>query len=602
MAAAGRDARGKLVTEAFRRFDTNGDGIIERSELVQVLMQLDDKKKFDEKTVDGMLASMDQNGDGKIQYAEFVAWVMKSVPSIPESSVRGLSLNPRALLPERFEVDINTRYKLDKLTVGEGGYGTVCLAWDTKSGRQVAVKKVTKREGDQARTETFHREIALMKELDHPSICKLLETFESGPHIFFVMECCEGGEVFDRIIDNGFVSEAITADIIRQLASAVRYAHGRKICHRDLKPENLVFLTKDKGDNRIKLIDWGLSIGFADGKIMRSSVGSMTYTAPEVMTAMEVNAYTEACDLWSLGVVAYVMLAGKPPFWGGEKNHLQCAREERYPMDYAPWPTVSNEARDFIKRLLKAEPAMRMSIEDACNHPWLTSNVYSEDSAAQAAVLQNMKHFSNAGIFTALCITSVARQLDHKRLQGIHQVFRAMDKNGDGYLCIDEVREGFKAVHGEDSDEYREIERTFKGLDLDASGIIDYTEFCAAGMGQHTAVQEESIWAAFKTFDIDNTDTISAAELKRVLANADVNNVWSQQVCARVAGKLMAKHDANGDGVVDFKEFMGVMREAWADNLPENENANSNANANLEASSSGWVYSMLLEVSKLPVS
>jgi len=327
-------------------------------------------------------------------------------------------------------------------------------------------------------------------------------------------------------------------------------------------------------------------------------VGSATYTAPEVMTSMEVNSYTEACDLWSLGVVAYVMLSGKPPFWGGERNHLQCARAERYPLEYSPWDKISKTAVDFIKRLLKADPAARMSIEDCCNHPWLTVNTYPEDPAAQAEVLQNMKRFSNTGIFTAMCITSVARQLDHKRLGGIHAVFRSMDKNGDGYLSIDEVKAGFRSIHGEDSQELRDIEETFKGLDLDGSGIIDYTEFCAAGMGQHTALQEEAIWAAFKTFDIDNTDTISPEEITRLLGNADVKKAWTSTVCEEVAAKMITKHDINGDGSIDFQEFMAIMREAWAGNLP----ADPDGGGGLEAqkASGGWVYDMLLQVNRLP--
>lgn len=267
-----------------------------------------------------------------------------------------------------------------------------------------------------------------------------------------------------------------------------------------------------------------------------------------------------------------------------------------YSLEFPPWDKVSTHAIDFIKKLLKAEPCERMSIQDCCRHPWLAQNVYTEDANSQAVVLKNMKRFSNAGIFATLCITSVARQLDYKGLQGIHGVFRTMDKNGDGYLSLDEVRNGFKTIHGVDSEEYKEIERTFQGLDLDESGVIDYTEFCAAGMGQHTAVKEEAIWAAFKTFDIDNTDTISTAELKRLLGNADVKQAWTAQVCEQVASKLLTKYDTNGDGVVDFREFMSVMHEAWSENLPKEEGDDTG----LKASSTGWVYDMLCQVSKLP--
>merc|ERR1711904_102853 len=125
--------------------------------------------------------------------------------------------------------------------------------------------------GSHKLTEGFKREIAIMKELDHPNICKLLETFEHGRHIFFVMEFCEGGEVFERIFEKGNVSEKLTSEIIAQVASALRYAHGRGIAHRDIKPENICFATTDKGDPHVKLIDWGLGRCFRD-TVMRSSI------------------------------------------------------------------------------------------------------------------------------------------------------------------------------------------------------------------------------------------------------------------------------------------------------------------------------------------
>lgn len=585
------------IISTFKRFDADNNGIIERNDLLRVLAKLE-PGKVDESIIDDMLGSMDKNGDGKINYNEFVEWIMESESKEQPVAGRALSFDPKSFLPNQFDVMIESRYKLNADAVGAGGYGTVFLAWDKRSNRKVAVKRVTKTKTDPKQKEALYREISLMKELDHPNICKLFETFETSTHIFYVMECCEGGEVFDRIIETGQISEAITVEIIRQLTAAVRYAHGRKICHRDLKPENLVFLTREKDDNRVKLIDWGLATSF-DGSLMRSAVGSMTYTAPEVMTALDVTSYTEACDLWSLGVVAYVMLAGKPPFWGGEANQLRCARAEKYPLDYEPWPRISSEAKDFIAKLLKANPALRMSVTECSEHSWLAMNNFVEDPEAQRQALENMKRFSNTGLFTAMCIASVARQLDHTRLKDIHAVFRKMDKNADGYLSIDEVQEGFRNMYGESSPEFRDITSTFKGLDLDASGIIDYTEFCASAMDQKTAVQEESIWAAFKTFDVDNTDTITLGELKRVLESADVKKMWTPEVCEQVAAKMLSKHDNDADGVINYEEWMALMKQVWAENLPTDATSDAPDISKVETPQSR-VYNLLLSVSDLP--
>merc|ERR1712203_493262 len=157
---------------------------------------------------------------------------------------------------------------------------------------------------------------------DHPNIVKLLATYQENNAMYFVMELCEGGELFDRIIETGSLSEKTTARIIDQCASAVAYAHARKIAHRDIKPENIVFCSKDKSVLDIKLIDWGLAMSFQGGS-MSDAVGSFTYAAPEVIEANERKTYRETCDLWSMGVLTYVMLCGRPPFWGSRKQFIE---------------------------------------------------------------------------------------------------------------------------------------------------------------------------------------------------------------------------------------------------------------------------------------
>merc|ERR1712224_286974 len=167
--------------------------------------------------------------------------------------------------------------------------------------RKVAIKKVPVRGNT---VTSLRHEARVMKELDHPHICKLFEFYESSRFFFFVMEHLSGGELFDRIIENGFITEKLAAQITQQAASSLRYAHGVKIAHRDMKPENIVFVDDDRDKNEIKVIDWGLSSRFAMAR-MRSSVGSPSYAAPEVLEASGGSGYTEACDLWSLGVITY---------------------------------------------------------------------------------------------------------------------------------------------------------------------------------------------------------------------------------------------------------------------------------------------------------
>jgi len=483
------------------------------------------------------------------------------------------SIDYRTLLPERFEIDVSRRYVLDKLALGEGGFGKVFVAKDTRfADRLVAVKQVRK-VGTPEVIKCFYSEIRLMKELDHPNICKLFETFEQGNLIFVVMEYCEGGEVFERIISQGYISEQISCVIIAQVTAALRYAHSRHIAHRDMKPENIVFCSRDAEDHQVKVIDWGLGVSFADGKGMRAIVGSTTYAAPEILMHRvgDGRKYTAACDLWSLGVVTYVMLCGKPPFWGSLRQQLARSASERFPMSRPPWDSISNEAKDFVKCLLRADPEKRMQIEACSSHPWLLTHADGKQNASDnmAGVLTNLHHFRNRSVFHAMCVTSVAKQLDHKHLRGIHEIFREIDANGDGVLSFDEVSEGFRKIFGEDSKEYQEVGETFAQLDIDGSGTIDYTEFCAAGLGKHAADQEEAIWAAFKSFDIQDTGSITKSDLEKVLALASVRNKWSEEVCTEVVEGVMERFDCDGNGTIEYEEWMQFMRAVWEDhNMP----------------------------------
>jgi calcium-dependent protein kinase len=217
------------------------------------------------------------------------------------------------------------------------------------------------------------------------------------------MELCEGGEVFERIIETGFISERTSSNIVGQVASALAYAHFRGICHRDIKPENVVFCAREPGDNRVKLIDWGLATSFIDAK-MTHAVGSMTYAAPEVISSRDVKAYTQACDLWSMGCLTYVMLCGKPPFWGSHSQHYNAARNERYPFRDSPWDKMNPDAKDLVRVLLKAKPTERLPIADVVKHPWLVSPPAEGSAEAGAAVLGNLKNFCAQGAFSRIAL------------------------------------------------------------------------------------------------------------------------------------------------------------------------------------------------------
>lgn len=184
-----------------------------------------------------------------------------------------------------------------------------------------------------------------------------------------------------------------------------------------------------------------------------------------------------------------------------------------------------------------------------------------QDADITAEVFANLKQFSNVSQFFSICVASVARQLDHRSLRNVHKVFCEMDANGDGVLELHEVKTAFEKIYGKDSEQVRDVEDMFRKLDLDGSGTLDYTEFCAAGIGERASTEENVLWAAFKAFDVHDDDgKVTIAEIQQVLQSADVNKVWSKQVCEAVAQEVLSLGDTDGDGSIDFNEWLRMMR------------------------------------------
>lgn len=480
------------------------------------------------------------------------------------SSAVARGWHSKALIREHVDAEVSQRYDIDPRQIGAGGYGRVFLATDrVMKGRQVAIKKVVIRESDMRAG--FRKEVEIMKDLDHPNVCKVFESYDQGRTVYLVMEYLDGGELLDRILDQEVIDEPSSADIVHQVASALKYAHGRGIAHRDLKPENIVFCSRDPLNNHVKVIDWGIGCYFGLRR-MRTMVGSFAYTAPEVLASD--GCYTAACDLWSLGVITYIMLCGQPPFSGSsESQQFEQIKDNPCPMCEEAWDTVSGPAKDLVRGLLSIDPAKRLDVDDVLAHPWLriaqeVTDGSAMDGSATHQILSNMRRFSKTTSFFSLCAASVARHLDHGKLHDMRQVFREMDENGDGVLQLREVRAGFERIFGKGSAQLRDVDEMFERLDLDGSGAVDYTEFVAAGLGERMSTEVDALWAAFKTFDVHDGDgKLSKDELVQVLVRADADQVWSRDVVERWLDEIFDKFDSDGDGMLDFDEFLHLMRE-----------------------------------------
>lgn len=324
------------------------------------------------------------------------------------------------------------------------------------------------------------------------------------------------------------------------------------MAHRDLKPENICFCSRET--SQVKIIDWGLSSDFLKGR-MKTSVGSATYSAPEVMEAHGHNSYTVACDCWSLGVLTYVMLCGKPPFFGSPLSQLRNMKAEKYLMDDGVWRLVSESAKDFIRHLLKADPLKRMTMDDALSHAFLKSCLPDEVAKEQIhSVLSNMLQFSTKSLFYSLVMSSAARHLNDPTANFMGSIFSQLDSNHDGVLDMQEMRQAFAIFYGEDVYE-KQLELLFRKLNFNGTDKLTYTQFSAAGMGDDVRNQEQVLWSSFKVFDDDNDGIVSQDDIEHLLARADGSVSLSMAICENAAREVLEAYDSNGDGGVDFEEF-----------------------------------------------
>lgn len=467
---------------------------------------------------------------------------------------RRWSLSARSLAPERVGTEISKRYDVLDVELGFGGNGSVHVARDRLlKGRLVAVKKVVRSNARcDSTTKIIEREVQIMKDLDHPSICKLFETYSKGQHMCFVIEHFEGGDVGKRLMEGGPIPEAAAAAIMCQVSGALLYTHQRGIAHRDMKPENICFCSNSPDDLRVKVIDWGLGKHFKEGRLC-SSVGTSNFTAPEVLFASDDSpGYTSACDLWSLGVTVYTMLSCKAPFWGNTlEKLLRRMQEERYPLGGDAWDVVSEEGKDFIRRLLRFRPDARLPAVELLSHSWTVGHRMPRDAESLSEVLRNVERFSHASDIWFFCTVSLARQLDHRNLTKIYRVFSWLDLDGDGRLSLPEFADGFREVFGADSDECAQVEHIFSRLDFEQNGYLSYTTFCAAGMAEDYLTDDDMLLAAFKTFDVLDNGRISPEDMRQA------SSLGGLQVGASLMERL-----GRQEGGVSFEEWAQLVRQS----------------------------------------
>lgn len=446
--------------------------------------------------------------------------------------------------------DVRAVYDIDEAKIGEGTFGVVRSGRHRATGVSRAIKSVPK--GNNAhKLDALRREIHIMKAMDHPHIIQLFETFEDRRYIYLAMELCSGGELFDKIIAAKCFSEAQAAIIMKQILRSVFYMHDNSFVHRDLKPENYLFQNKEPIEsNSLKLIDFGTATECPAGKTLKTKIGTLMYMAPQVM----MGRYDRQCDMWSVGVILFILLSGEPPFNDRtDEGLILKVRTGKLAFASETWNDISDDAKDLIRNLIRMDAKQRFSAGQALNNEWVKMQApRAVESQLREALCSRLHKFRNGLEKAALRI--VAGQLNEEQIRDLNALFDELDENGDGKVSAEELSQGLARAGFDMSS--REAKQMVEYAEATSSGALNYSEFLAAAMNRKKVLTQDVLWTAFNVFDKNGDGVISKPELKAVLCNGSVQNAMSQQMI----NELMREVDTDGSGGIDFEEFMHVVR------------------------------------------
>lgn len=407
----------------------------------------------------------------------------------------------------------------------------------------------------------FMKEIAILRTLDHPNILKIYEFYHDEKCFYLISEFCQNGDMFDKIQQqNGPFHEFTAGYAIYQILSAIMYCHTHNIVHRDIKAENILiesiekytYLEEEVEKINIRISDFSSARSFNENKKLTKKVGTPYYIAPEVLK----RNYNEKCDVWSIGVLLFVLLCGKPPFHGDTDKDILASVERGMPdKRIDEWKGVSKEAQSLVDSMLRLDPYKRISIKEALKHNWFVTlnlkvsfpieqlNIYYKNIVSFKT---DPKYFFQHATM-AYMIHHIVRK---EEIDEIRRLFIYLDQKGDGKLSYNEIVNGFKKCKGYSE---RDLLKVLKSIDFSKGGNIEYEEFIRACIDKTMLLTEENLNKAFLLFTKDpNQKYMSPSEFKSILGlQTKFNDKTWEQIIKTV--------DANNDNMIEYIEFRDMM-------------------------------------------
>ncbi|RLN33231.1 calcium-dependent protein kinase 28-like [Panicum miliaceum] len=453
-----------------------------------------------------------------------------------------------------YDKDFEARYSLGKL-LGHGQFGYTFAAVDRASGDRVAVKRIDKNKMVlPVAVEDVKREVKILKALQgHENVVHFYNAFEDDNFVYIVMELCEGGELLDRILakKDSRYSEKDAAVIVRQMLKVAAECHLHGLVHRDMKPENFLFKST-KEDSPLKATDFGLSDFIRPGKQFRDIVGSAYYVAPEVLKRKS----GPESDVWSIGVITYILLCGRRPFWDKTEDGIfKEVLKNKPDFRRKPWPNITPAAKDFVQKLLVKDPRARLTAAQALSHDWVREGGKASEIPLDISVLHNMRQFVKYSRFKQFALRALASTLNSEELSDLRDQFNAIDVDKNGTISLEELKQALAKDVPWRLKGPRVLE-IIEAIDSNTDGLVDFEEFVAATLHVHQLVEQDTAkWkslsqAAFDKFDVDGDGYITSDELR-------MHTGMKGSI-----DPLLEEADIDKDGKISLDEFRRLLKTA----------------------------------------